>query len=580
MNSPATMYRKITVERDVPFKTSDGVRLYADLYYPDGPGRFPALLMRLPYNKDSAQNYNFVHPMWFARHGYLVVIQDTRGRNKSEGEFYPFIHEAQDGFETIQWVSDLPQCDGQVGMYGCSYPAQGQLLAASRQPPALAAAAPASAGIDFYRDLHYDYGGAFSLMFNASWATELARDTAIRQGLPELQAQLTQMEREYPQRCWNLPMGEVNAPIDFKSVAPYFYDWLEHPARDDYWRRIDVDEIYRQIQIPMLHMGGWYDAFVEASVRHYTRLKALGRDQNGRPKQRLVIGPWYHMPWTEVVGTVDFGDQAANPLNELLISWFNYWMKGADDAFLDSPPVKLFVMGENRWREAEDWPPPGTRFVKYYLHSAGRANTLSGNGWLSPETPQDELPDIYLYNPLDPVPSTGGQSCCFHPAAAMGAYDQRAVEMRNDVLVYSTPPLETDTEITGPVSAVLWAASSAPDTDFTVKLVDVHPCGKAINLCDGILRARFRDSLEEPSLIKADEIYRYEIQVGVTSNLFMKGHKIRVEVSSSNFPTYDRNPNNGQWPSEATTSDMKFATQTIFHAADTPSYISLPVAPR
>lgn len=580
MNSPIAMFREIRVERDVPFALPDGVRLYADLYYPDAPGRYPALLMRLPYNKDTAQNYNFVHPMWYARHGYLVVIQDTRGRNRSEGEFYPFINEAVDGYETIDWVSRLPACDGQVGMYGCSYPGQSQLLAASRKPPALAVGAPASAGIDFYHDLHYDYGGAFSLMFSASWATELARDTARRKGLPELGAQLDRMEKEYPARCWNLPLGAVNDPVDFQSLAPYYYDWLQHPTRDDYWRRVDAEAIYHNIEIPLLHMGGWYDAFVEATVRHYSRLKALGSDENGKPKQRLVIGPWYHMPWTEVVGTVDFGPEAANPLNELQIAWFDYWLKGRDSALLEGPPVRLFVMGENRWRDVEDWPPPGTRFVTYYLHSAGRANTLSGNGRLSQEKPGDELPDIYLYNPQDPAPSNGGQSCCFHPAAAMGAYDQRMVEMRNDVLVYTTPPLEQDTEVTGPVRAVLWAASTAPDTDFTVKLVDVHPDGRAINLCDGIIRARFRESLENPSLIRPGEVYRYVIEVGVTCNLFRKGHRIRVEVSSSNFPTYDRNPNTGAWPKDAKPSAMAIATQTIFHEPGRESHIVLPVSPR
>ena len=580
MSSPGTIFRDVTIDRDVPFTTSDGVKLYADIYCPDVPGRYPALLMRLPYNKDTAQNYNFAHPIWYARHGYLVVIQDTRGRNKSEGEFYPFINEGVDGYETINWVSGLPNCDGRVGMYGCSYPGQSQFLAAALQPPALVATAPASAGTDLYRDLHYDYGGAFSLMFNADWATEISVDTARKKGLHELQAQLELIRREYPQRCGNLPLGEVNAPSDFMSVAPYYYDWLAHPTMDEYWQRIKVSEHYEKIKIPMLHMGGWYDSFVEATVRHYTNLKALGSDQNSKSKQRLVIGPWYHMPWTEIVGSVDFGDEAANSLNELQIEWFNYWLKGRDSEFMDMPPVRLFVMGENRWHDVEDWPPPGTRFVKYFLHSKGRANTLSGNGLLSIEAPQDELPDIYLYNPLDPVPSTGGQSCCFHPTAPMGAYDQRMVEMRNDVLVYTTPPLAKDMEISGPISAVLWAASTAPDTDFTVKLVDVHPCGKAINLCDGIIRARFRESLEKPSLIKPNEVYRYEIQVGVTSNLFKKGHSIRIEVSSSNFPTYDRNPNTGQWARDAVSSDMKIATQIIFHEPDKPSHILLPIVPR
>jgi putative CocE/NonD family hydrolase len=293
-----------------------------------------------------------------------------------------------------------------------------------------------------------------------------------------------------------------------------------------------------------------------------------------------VIGPWYHNPWSSFVGAVDFGPEAASLVDEYQLSWFNYWLKGIDTGLSNKPPVKIFVMGENVWRDEQGWPLVRAREIDYFLHSNGRANSINGDGWLSPSPPSEELPDVYVYDPSDPVPSAGGRSCCVPLISPMGPLDQRLVETRNDVLVYSTQPLERDIEVTGPVIAVLWASSSAEDTDFTVKLVDVYPDGRAINLCDGIVRARFRESLLTPSLIVPDEVYRYEIRVGATSNLFRKGHRIRVEVSSSNFPTYDRNPNTGQWPKDARQCDMQIATQVVYHERKWPSHILLPIMPR
>ena len=579
MKNTNTMFRHVSVERDVSFTTSDGIRLFSDIYRPETPAPLPAIIMRLPYDKDCAQTNTYAHPIWYARHGYVVVVQDTRGRYKSEGEFYPFSHEAVDGYETVQWVSKLPYCDGSVGMYGFSFPGMSQLMTAALQPPALKTAVPAFTGCDLYDNWHY-VGGAFSLAFNATWSTFLAAQTALKKGHRELHLQMEQAGAEYLDRCWRLPLSDINAPYNFVSVAPYFNDWLEHPVRDNYWKKDSIQEQYQKIETPLLHLGGWYDTFIEGTIHNYTNLKQRGADEKGRAMQRLLIGPWLHMPWAKQVGDGDFGDEAANLLDEYQIDWYNYWLKGIESPFLDLPPVRIFVMGENRWRAEQDWPPASARMTPYFLHSQGRANSNSGNGRLSPQQPEDELPDVYVYDPHVPVTSIGGRSCCLHIVSPMGAYDQTPNEIRNDVLVYTTDALEADTEVTGAVKAVIWASTTAQDTDFTVKLVDVHPDGSALNICDGIIRARFRESLEHPTPVKPHEIYRYEIMVGSTSNLFKQGHRMRVEVSSSNFPLYDRNPNTGGWSKDAGPTDFKVATQMVFHDNQYPSQIILPVIRR
>jgi putative CocE/NonD family hydrolase len=574
-----TTYRDIAADKDVPFTMSDGTTLYADIYRPNVQGRFPALLNRVPYNKAAAQAYTYAHPIWYARHGYIVVVQDTRGRWRSEGEFDPFRHEANDGFETVSWVAGLPFCDGRVGLYGYSYCGMNQLLTAARRPPSLRAIAPAFAGSDLYDGWCYQ-GGAFCLGLNAWWAIFLAQDAARRQGQPELGLRLERAGREMPERYWALPLQDVFPSSELRDKAPYYYAWLDHPARDEFWHEVSVQERYDKIEIPALHIGGWYDSFIEGTLRNYIGLSTQGKNEQVRANQRLVIGPWYHNPWSSFVGAVDFGPEAASLVDEYQLRWFNYWLKGIDTGLSNKPPVKIFVMGENIWRDEQGWPLVRAREIDYFLHSNGRANSINGDGWLSPSPPSEELPDVYVYDPSDPVPSAGGRSCCVPLISPMGPIDQRLVETRNDVLVYSTQPLERDIEVTGPVTAVLWASSSAEDTDFTVKLVDVYPDGRAINLCDGIVRARFRESLLTPSLIVPNEVYRYEIRVGATSNLFRKGHRIRVEVSSSNFPTYDRNPNTGQWPKDARQCDMQIATQVVYHERKWPSHIRLPIIPR
>ncbi len=570
---------KVTIETDLPVLQPDGTRLYVDLYRPSGGGPYPALLINQPYGKFAAQSHCYAPPAWYARQGYIVVAQDTRGRFSSEGDFYPFRTDAQDIGATIQWVRALPGCNGRVATYGFSYGGMNQLLAATRQPEGLVTAVPAFTSHDLYEDWHY-VGGAFALGFAATWALSLAQEGARKKGDLDLMLRLKDAGTEFPQRFWRAPLGELFPSGEFRKVAPYYYDWLEHPTRDAYWDALCAPEQYRNIQVPMLHIGGWYDTFLEGTLKNFIELKSMGVDARARQTQRLIVGPWYHMPWAMQVGAVDFGPEAANLMDEYQLEWFNCWLKDLPCIWDGHPPVRIFVMGENRWRDEADWPLSRAKEMRLYLHSGGRANSNSGNGWLSQDSPPDELPDLFVYDPTNPVPSYGGRSCCFASQSPMGPEDQRPAEMRNDVLVYTSDFLEHDLEVTGDVKAALWASSSARDTDFTVKLVDVFPDGRAVNLCDGILRARFRDPNRPPTLIEPNAAYCYEIQVGATSNLFKKGHRIRVDISSSNFPLYDRNPNTGQWPKDAGPADFTPALQTLFHDSEHPSFVSLPVVER
>ncbi|MDP9364922.1 MAG: CocE/NonD family hydrolase [Chloroflexota bacterium] len=567
----------VRVLRDVPVPMRDGTTLRADIYHPTLPGPFPVLLMRLPYDKTVAQAITYMPPLWYARHGYIVAVQDVRGRCMSEGEWLPFVHEANDGYDTVEWAARLPGSSGRVGMYGFSYPGLAQLFAAGARPPSLATIAPAMAGSESYDGWAYR-GGAFALAFNASWAVELARDTARRAGrhglVDELQAALGGIAGLY----WHLPLGSF-PPLHGRDVAPYFFEWMEHQSRDAYWLSRSPSHGFDGTRTPALHIGGWYDAFLDGTLRNYTGMRDAATTEEERRLQRLVVGPWFHLPWGRVVGGTDLGPEADNRVDEIQLRWFDARLKGImDDP--NEPPVRLFVLGEHRWRVASDWPPPEARPVSYYLHSGGRANALGGNGALSRERPGDEPSDLYVYDPANPVPSMGGRACCAPPLAPMGQVDQTAVEMRNDVLVYTTVPLDRDIEVTGAITATIWAASSACDTDFTVKLVDVHPDGRALNLTDGVVRARYRRSLEVPSPIEPDQPYEYRIDAGATSNLFRRGHRIRLEVSSSNFPAIDRNPNTGQPLNAARNTDLRPALQTVFHDAARPSHVTLPIIER
>ncbi len=581
---PASQALKIETNVAVPMR--DGTRLYADIYRPEGPGPCPVLLQRTPYDKSMPLSRNMLDPLKAARHGYVVVIQDTRGRYTSEGEFYAFRDDSHDGYDTVEWAASQPWCSGKVGMYGNSYVGATQWQAAKSCPPHLAAIAPRVTASNYHEGWTYQ-GGAFELGFNVSWTLgnlTLANflSIAARKPIPQdRRVQLAQAVDALEAAFRFLPLQALPHLQD--GLADYFYDWLAHPDYDDYWKHLSIEESHSRITVPALNIGGWYDIFLGGTIRNYLGMREKGATQEARRGQKLLIGPWQHgsSRGPGIAGDHYFGlgsDPLAIDLEGVLLRWFDCWLKGAHNGIMDEPPVRLFVMGDNVWRVEQEWPLARAQSINYYLHSQGKANSINGDGALSPQPPGDEPPDVFLYNPADPVPTRGGPLCCHAYFLAGGAYDQQEIERRQDVLVYSTPPLERDVEVTGPITVTLWAATSAPDTDFTAKLVDVCEHGCARNLTDGIIRARYRESKSTPSLVEPGRAYGYTIDLWATSNVFKAEHRIRVEVSSSNFPRFDRNTNTGKRIAED--AELQPAVQTILHSAQYPSHIALPIVPR
>lgn len=573
---PVRRCREVTVERDVAARMRDGTELLADIYRPADHTPSPVLLMRHPYNKTHAETFTYTHPSWYARHGYMVVVQDCRGRWASQGEWCPFRHEGCDGADTIAWAAALPGSNGHVGMYGYSYAGATQLLAALEAPLALATVIPAMTSSGFYD--HWTYrGGALQHAFVRSWALYLAQDTARRRRDHALGSQLSSALRTVGEAFWSRP---YDAPLlAHRGIAPYYFDWIGHDCEDAYWRQWSIRGRYDRVRTPMLHLGGWYDVFLEGTLENFVGLSQGAATAEARAGQKLVVGPWYHNPWHQYGGGVDFGAAARSPIDALQILWLDRHLRGERNQLDAEPPVAVFVMGENRWRFADRWPPAEARPQTLFLRSTGRANSLNGTGRLAAEPGSGECPDVYVYDPADPVPSLGGHSCCVDVLTPMGAADQRAAEVRMDVLIYTSDVLGEDLLVIGSVDAVLFAASTAVDTDFTVKLVDVHPDGRAINVADGVVRARYRESLATPTPIEPDRIYEYRIRVGSTAMRFAAGHRLRLEVSSSNFPAIDRNSNTGKRLCELEAPDWQIATQTIFHDERYPSRLILPVVP-
>jgi putative CocE/NonD family hydrolase len=565
---------EVAVEHNVVMKTRDGVALRADIYHPVGDGKYPVLLQRTPYNKASTTDFG----RSAAEKGYLVVVQDVRGRYASDGDWYTFKNEKDDGYDTIEWAAALPNSNGKVGMFGGSYVGATQMLAAIGHPPHLAGICPVVTASNYHENWAYQ-GGAFEQWFNESWTSGLAQDTfgrVVRGGTNAVTGSAVLPLKNYPLYNMKLPSTPDGLTAE---LAPYFGDWLAHPEYDSYWKQWAVDENYGSIQVPALTIAAWYDIFQDGSLRNYVGLRDHAGNEEARSRQRLLVTIGGHAGTGQKIGSVDFGP-AANEYDELAITlrWYDYLFKGIQNEFASKKPVKIFVMGENRWREEDRWPLERAKEARYFLHSKGKANTVSGNGSMSTSAASKESTDTYIYDPMNPVPTVGGPLCCDSDHLAPGPRDQRSVEDRQDVLVYSTPALEQDMEITGPVTLDLFASSSAPDTDFTAKLVDVGPDGFAQNLTEGILRARYRDSTQHATPIEPGNVLEYKIGLWSTSNVFLKGHRIRLEVSSSNFPRFDRNLNTGK-PASDSDSAVK-ATNTIYHDADHPSSLILPAIPR
>jgi uncharacterized protein len=525
----------------VPVAMRDGVRLSANVFLPSENARVPAILVRTPYGKglDITPHYQA-----FVERGYAVVVQDVRGRYESEGAFLPLTQEPMDGDDTLNWIARQPWSDGKIGMMGGSYAGIVQWKAALRNNPHLKAIFPVVSGYDDYRDRYYSTGGALKLGNRLGWMSENMRAPGYHP--------------DFAKFVLHLPVRSADV-IALGWTSPMYREVMAHPAFDSFWRGISTREQINKISIPVFSIGGWYDNFVQSDLEAYSAL----RKRSGL--SRIVVGPWAHNMSSPFEG-VDFGPESPVAVRGLQLEWFDQWLMGKDSKLLSKPPVKIFVMGANKWRDERAWPPEEARPVMWYLEGAGA---------LTDKPARKPAADQYVFDPYDPVPTRGGAVCCNPKIFPWGPLDQRPVEQRKDVLVYSSKPLKHNVEVIGPVQAILYVATSARDTDFTAKLVDVFPDGYARNLTDGILRLRYRNSLEKPELAKPGEIYRVTVDAGVTSNVFLKGHRIRLEISSSNFPRFDRNPNTGGVVADAI--KLNKASQTVYHSREHPSCMVLMV---
>ncbi len=547
---------KVEFDRRIPMR--DGVTLSADVYRPDGDGRFPVILSRTPYLKTPRDKEALDRLRYFAARGYVVVVADVRGRGDSGGSFTPYRDEGRDGHDAIEWCAKEPWSTGKVGTLGGSYTGKNQWLAALEQPPHLAAmvamVTPSDpfvewpTGVPIPMDIswhHFTSGHLLQSLDAVSW------DKIYR----------------------HLPLSTMDE-AEGRSL-PYWREMFDHARLDEWWEPQRYQNKFDRVRVPILHISGWYDDEQIGTPLNFAGMVAHAATADTRRSQKLLMGPWPHNVGSQPtkLGEVDFGLAAKTDLPATLLRWYDHWLKGIDTGLLSEPPVRIFVMGANRWRDEHEWPLARAKAVKYFLHGQGRANSLYGDGSLSTAEPADEPRDRYTSDPERPVPFITEPTF----AQIGGPDDYRPVERRDDVLVYTTAPATEDTEVTGPVSVRLYAASSARDTDFTAKLLDVWPDGYAQRLCDGLVRARFREGMEQPSLIEPGQVYAYDINCWNTSQLFKKGHRIRLEVASSAFPKYDRNPNTGAPLGKS--AEMKTAVQTIYHDRDHPSHLLLPVVP-
>jgi putative CocE/NonD family hydrolase len=551
----------IVVDFDVPVPMRDGTRLRANVFRP-AEGHWPVLLTRLPYGKDLPGAAGVLDPAQAARRGYAVVVQDTRGRFQSEGVWRAFENEAQDGYDTVQWAAEQSFADGQVGMFGASYFGFTQWSAATQQPPALKAMVPFITWSDPLNGLAFR-GGAMELGTTANWGLMMGLDQLVRKHRQDpraLGAAVVGLCREIDELGRTgyaaLPLAEF-APLRRQAIAPQFFSWMAGQNDARHLDAVAIKGKHPTVDAPTLNVGGWYDIFLADTIANFQEMRRLGRPT------KLMIGPWTHIGGRNPVGELNFGFGAQlgfinlrEDFGRLQLRWFDHWLKGIDTGMLNEPPISLFVMGANVWRTEQEWPLARAVATPYYLRAGGV---------LSPTRPAgDEAPDRFVYDPTNPVPTRGG-STLMSPEFPAGPMDQREIEARPDVLTFTTEPLQVDTEVTGPLLVKLWACSSAPETDFVARLVDVHPDGRAYNLADGIIRQRLEPN--QPTEVTVD--------LWATSNVFKAGHRIQVDVTSSSFPRWDRNPNTGH-PFGAD-DVLRTAQQTILHDTEHASHIVLPL---
>lgn len=562
-------------------KMRDGVRLSVDVFQPKASGRFPAILIITPYSNNPGYQ---PRGTWFAQRGYVVAVADSRGRFDSEGTWDPFDPKHKtDGYDLVEWLAAQPWCDGNVGMMGLSYMGWAQWWTASQAPPSLRAIVPEVAPPDAFFNIPYQNGVLVGVMLD--WAGNVAGRVGqtISPGGYGGFADADRRLRDYMQLPY-LNLNERRGALD----SPWFEKWIRgNTASAKYWRDIayQTPKSYAKVKVPSLAATGWFDADFSGSPMNYLAMKQHGATADAR-RPRLVIGPWQHIiNQSGKLGAFDYGPNALIDWDGYVCRWFDHYLKAIPNGVTNDPPVYVFVMGRNRWYAEQDWPLPQTQWTKYFLHSGGRANSIGGDGTLSaspPTAPDHAAFDTYTYDPARPTrsPFTGGH-------LEDGAADTRKSSSGSDVLVYTTPPLNEEVEVTGPITAKLFAATSARDTDWMVRLVDVQPDGYSAMLCEGVMRARHRDpkrggafNPDKLSKIEPNHVHEYTIEFWrTTANAFQKGHRIRVEISSSYFPYYLRNLNTGADNIGLETTSV-VAEQKVFHTTEYPSHVVLPVIPR
>ena len=579
---------EILVQKNVPATMRDGTTLMANVYRPRNSGEYPVLLTRLPYGKDLPLGSSVLDPLKAAEAGYIVVVQDVRGRYRSEGKFVPFVKEYEDGYDTVEWAAKLPDSDGSVGMYGLSYFGKTQWQAAVMRPPSLKSMVPSITWGNHLNGVQMR-GGVQELGLMQYWAqTALALDLLFRkyagdpeqigEKLPELVGTIDNLLSGGGYDA--LPLSTLPNPDE---LVPFVWGGFERGVEDESWDYMNIEGKYESVDAPTFHIGGWYDCFIGETLHQYTAMKDRS-SETGMRGPRLLVGPWTHGDFGSTQGELDFGIGSSGlflnyrgDLTDAHLRWFDATLKGDESALKGTPRVQVFIMGENRWRGYEEWPVPGSREEHWHLTSDGALRREPGGA-------RDE-PARYDYDPEDPVPTVGGP-VLMADIHCLGPRDQRKIEDRPDVLVYTGPALESPYTVLGSVYVTLFAASSAPDTDFVARLVDVYPDGRALCVADGILRASARDSYPAPGVVRPvatspiepGEVYEYVIDLWATGITFLPGHRIRVEITSSSHPRWERNLNTGE--SAIHSSRSRIARQTIFHDAERPSRITLTVVER
>ena len=559
---------EIKIERHKAIKMRDGIVLYGDVYMPAKEGKYPTIVSRTPYGvqRDGAHK-NFIK---FAQNGYAVVFVDVRGRYESEGKWEPFRDEAKDGYDIVEWAAAQSFSNGRIATQGGSYVGHNQWQTMNEHPPHMIAAFPALASTNLYANW-ITMGGAFRLSFNYGWGVVRMPNRIM---LPQYwhTESFAPEELKYDNILFHLPLKTG----DLKSAGyavQHYRDWVDHESYDSYWKSISDEERFATYTVPVHTLGGWFDIFIQGTINGYVGMKNKAANADARKYTKMIIGPWGHGA-SQSYGGVDFTPAAFIDQFELELKFFDFHLKGLKNGLDTEDPVKLFYMGVNKWRTEKDWPIPGTQYQKIYLSSQGNAKSIRGNGVLSFHPPMNEGKDQFTYDPNMPVGTLGGNNCCGTPTAT-GPADQRPIEKREDVLVYSSDFLTAPVTIAGPVKVKLFASTDGPDTDWMIKLTDVYPDGTSMPISEGILRAKFREGLDKIKLLTPNQTYQYDIELTGTANVFQKGHRIRVDVTSSDFPQFDRNPNTGEKLGQS--DKVRIAHQTIFHGAAQASYIELPV---